>query len=87
MLSLRDCLDYSDLTDEEVEIIAEHEDVPDAVAAQWACALVQTPEGAAIIHRWLQDSIERALSAGHPDRANEIRRVLGTFDACHPCPR
>lgn len=45
MLSIRDCLDYCDLTDEEVLLIAEHEDIPDAAAAQLCCGLVQTPEG------------------------------------------
>lgn len=40
MLSIRDCLDYCDLTDEEVLLIAEHEDIPDAAAAQLCCGLV-----------------------------------------------
>ena len=34
MLSIRDCLDYCDLTDEDVAIIAEHHDIPEAAAAQ-----------------------------------------------------
>ena len=34
MLSIRDCLDYCDLTDEDVAIIAEHHDIPDVAAAQ-----------------------------------------------------
>jgi hypothetical protein len=42
MLSIRDCLDYCDLTDEDVAIIAEHHDIPEAAAAQIACGLVQS---------------------------------------------
>ena len=44
MLSMRDCLDYCNLTDDEVALIAEHEDIPDAAAATIACGLVQTPK-------------------------------------------
>ena len=34
MLSIRDCLDYCDLTDDEVALVAEHEGIPDGAAAQ-----------------------------------------------------
>ena len=34
MLSIRDCLDYCDLTDDEIALFAEHEGIPDAAAAQ-----------------------------------------------------
>jgi hypothetical protein len=46
MLSIRDCLDYCDLTDEDVAIIAEHHDIPDVAAAQIAagwCRLGKAP--------------------------------------------
>lgn len=42
MLSIRDCLDYCDLTDDEIDLIAEHEDIPDVAAAQLVCGMVQT---------------------------------------------
>ena len=37
MLSIRDCLDYCDLTDEDVAIIAEHHDIPEAAAVPRPC--------------------------------------------------
>ena len=78
MLSIRDCLDYCDLTDDEVALIAEHEDIPDAAAAQIACGLVQTPEGVLILTRCLTDMVDRA------EKAERARLVFARFQKDHP---
>lgn len=84
MLSIRDCLDYCDLTDDEIELIAEHEGIPDAAAAQMACGLVQTGEGVLIITRYMQDLIERANARGDLDKAQRAARLCEQFMADHP---
>ena len=66
MLSIRDCLDYCDLTEDEVALLAEHEGIPGCAAAQLICGLVQTPEGVALLTRYLLDLVERALADGDP---------------------
>ncbi len=84
MLSMRDCLDYCDLTEDEVELIAEHEDIPDVAAAQLVCGLVQTPEGVVVLTRYMQELIERATRRGDTEKAERASMVYARFLADHP---
>ncbi|MBC9070643.1 hypothetical protein IAI53_01550 [Thauera sp. CAU 1555] len=84
MLSIRDCLDYCDLTEDEVALIAEHEDIPDAAAAQMACGLVQTPEGVLLLTNYMLDLIERATERGDLEKAEQARNLCARFMADHP---
>ncbi|MBL8445616.1 MAG: hypothetical protein JNK52_16365 [Zoogloeaceae bacterium] len=84
MLSIRDCLDYCDLTDDEVELIAEHENIPDAAAAQLVCGLVQTPEGVLMLTQYMQQLIERAASKGDMDKVQRAQKVCARFMQDHP---
>lgn len=86
MLSMRDCLDYCDLTDDEVALIAEHEDIPEVVAAQMACGLVQTPEGTLLLTRCMESLLERAEAAGQIDRLKRAQAAYAQFVADHPAP-
>jgi hypothetical protein len=84
MLSMRDCLDYCDLTEDEIELIAEHEQIPDVAAAQLVCGLVQTPEGVLIITRYMQDLVDRAARCGDVQKAQRANRLCEQFMADHP---
>lgn len=84
MLSMRDCLDYCDVTEDEVELIAEHEDIPDVAAAQLVCGLVQTPEGVLVLTRYMHELIERANRRGDRDKAERAMKVCARFVADHP---
>jgi PP-loop superfamily ATP-utilizing enzyme len=86
MLSIRDCLDYCDLTDDEIELIAEHEGIPDVAAAQMACGLVQTPEGTLLLTRCIEDLLERAKRDGQTDKLKRAHAVYKRFIADHPVP-
>jgi hypothetical protein len=86
MLSIRDCLDYCDLTDEEVSLIAEHEDIPDCAAAQLCCGLVQTPEGVMALTHCMRDLIERANARGDVHKARVAESVCARFMKDHPLP-
>jgi len=86
MLSIRDCLDYCDLTEAEVELIAEHEGIPDVAAAQMACGLVQTPEGVLLLTNYMQDLIERATERGELEEAERAKGLCARFMADHPLP-
>ncbi|MFV0665561.1 hypothetical protein [Denitromonas sp.] len=83
MLSMRDCLDYCDITDDEVALIAEHEGIPDVAAAQVACGLVQTPEGVLLLSRYMADLVDRAERTGQHDKAVRARAVIARFMADH----
>ena len=84
MLSMRDCLDYCDIMDDEVALIAEHEGIPDVAAAQVACGLVQTPEGVLLLSRYMADLVDRAERTGQHDKAVRARAVIARFMADHP---
>jgi hypothetical protein len=86
MLSIRDCLDYCDLTDDEVALIAEHEGLPDAAAAQIVCGLVQTPEGVLMLTHVMLDLVERANECGDSRKAAQAQSVCARFMADHPLP-
>ncbi|MBS0344917.1 MAG: hypothetical protein JSR69_00520 [Proteobacteria bacterium] len=84
MLSIRDCLDYCDLTDEDVAIIAEHHDIPEVAAAQIACGLVQTPEGTLMLTQFMRDLVDEAEESGDRSRAQRFRAARDRFIASHP---
>lgn len=86
MLSIRDCLDYCDLTEDEVALIAQHEGIPDAAAAQIACGLVQTPEGVLVLTRYMLDLVEQAHEAGEFDKAQRALDLCNRFMHDHPLP-
>ncbi|QID17231.1 hypothetical protein G3580_05975 [Nitrogeniibacter mangrovi] len=86
MLSIRDCLDYCDLTDDEVALIAEHEGIPDVAAAQMACGLVQTPEGTLLLTRFIEELLARAEASGEVDKVTEAQAIYARFVADHPVP-
>lgn len=86
MLSIRDCLDYCDLTEDEVLLIAEHENIPDAAAAQVCCGLVQTPEGVMVLTKFMLELVERAWACGDTRKAERAASLCARFMKDHPLP-
>jgi len=84
MISIRDCIDYSDLTDDEIEVIAEHEHLPFASAAQLACCLAQSKEGSQLLRCILMDAVCDAQACGKRNTLQLARRALRQFCANHP---
>lgn len=84
MISIKDCLDYSDLTEDEVSAIAEHEHLPFACAAQMACCLAQSGEGTEVLRCVLKDAVCDAKKCGHAETLKVARRACVQFAANHP---
>lgn len=84
MISIKDCLDYSDLTEDEVAAIAEHEHLPFATAAQMACCLAQSKDGAEVLRCLLKNAVCDAGSCGHAEALRVARRAYRQFVANHP---
>lgn len=84
MLSLHDCLDYSDLTEEEIEVIAVHEHLPFACAVQMACCLAQSKEGTRQLRCLLKDAVCNAKTCGRKEALALARRALNQFARAHP---
>lgn len=83
MLSIEDCIALSELSKEEVAAIAEHEHVPDIVAAEIGSYLVQMPGGTACIRRYILDDIEAARNRRDFRRAAALKLVLHHFVKVH----
>lgn len=84
MISIKDCLDYSDLTEDEVSAIAEHEHLPYASAAQLACGLAQSRDGTEVLRCLLKNAVCDAAGCGHAKALITARNAYAQFIANHP---
>ena len=84
MLTYEDCVSLTDLEEDEIEAIAQHEHVPEIVAAELGCCLVHDPSGIPRIEQIIREDIEVARLHGHPGEAAHWRQVLDHFSANHP---
>ncbi len=74
----------SGLTEEEIQAIAEHEHVPEVVAAELGSCLLESSEGVCLIRRYMVEDIEKAQMHGKPAKAMHLNHVLSHFNATHP---
>lgn len=86
MLTIQDCLDYCDLTDDEVDLFAEHEHIPREIAGPLVCSLVQTDEGVQLVCACLSELVQTAMSAGALGEAEHVLHVYAEFRSAHPLP-
>ncbi len=84
MLTMRECLELSELSEDEIHAIAEHEHVPDIVAAELGACLLQSDVGTWLIQRYIREDLQQAEASGHADKAAKLRQVLEQFVASHP---
>lgn len=84
MISIKECLDYSDLTEDEVIVIAGLEHVPFASAAELACCLAQSEDGVEVLRYLLKNAISGAASCGDAEAQKIARRAYRQFIANHP---
>jgi len=84
MLTYEDCIGLSDLTEEEVEAIAEHEHIPEIVAAELGSYLVHTDDGVPKIRRIILEDIELAEKKGDAKHVITLKLVLKHFVDTHP---
>ncbi|MCC7220150.1 MAG: hypothetical protein IT490_05435 [Candidatus Contendobacter sp.] len=84
MLCYQDCVELSDLTEEEIEAIAQHEHLPEMAALELGNYLVHTAEGIPMIKRIILDDIEDARRRKHDQKALQLKLVLKHFVDTHP---
>ena len=84
MLTYEDCLALSDLTEEEVAAIAEHEHIPDLAAAALGHYLIHSPDGVPMIKKIILDDIDQARAAGDTEHVLQLKLVLRHFVETHP---
>ncbi|HMX17006.1 MAG TPA: hypothetical protein PK375_07750 [Rhodocyclaceae bacterium] len=75
-LTLQDCIDMSELSEDEVLAIAEHEGLPELVALEMGNYLIQEPGGSLRIKRMIEDDIRQARAKGDRRHSAALKRVL-----------
>jgi hypothetical protein len=84
MIRLEDCIELCGLTEEEVLAIAQHEHLPEIVAAELGNYLVSSPEGGLCIKEMIRDDIASASAAGNRPRQLALKLVMRRFIVQHP---
>jgi hypothetical protein len=84
MISLEDCIAMCGLSAEQVAAIAEHERIPEIIAAAMADALLHQVGGVERIAEMMLDDINIARSGGHADQASKLDGALAHFLREHP---
>ncbi len=79
MLTIRDCIELSELTEEEILAIAEHEHIPEMAALELGNYLVHTPEGEQRIRSMIVEDIERARHDGNLERVLSLKMCLKRY--------
>ncbi len=83
MLTLQDCIELSELSEEEILAIAEHEHIPEMLAVEMGNYLIHTPSGEKRIKRMIVDDIAHAKETGDVKHAAVLKSVLKHFVAEH----
>jgi hypothetical protein len=83
MLTVQECVDMSELSNEAIRAIAEHEHIPEVVAAELGQELLKGTGGILEIQRILEEDLELAVQAGEQDQINNRKRVLERFIASY----
>jgi hypothetical protein len=79
MLTLEDCIALSELSEAEIDAIAEHEHVPEIIAAEIGNYLVHTAKGRREIRDIIHDDIANARARGDHRHAAVLKLVLKRF--------
>jgi hypothetical protein len=83
LLTTQECVDMSELSNEAIRAIAEHEHIPEVVAAELGQELLKSTGGKAEIERILEENLGLAVQAGEQDKINDRKRVLERFVASY----
>jgi len=84
MLTLRDCLDFADIPEEEIRVIAEQHGVHEVVATAMGSALLESDEGISQMKRFLLNGIYKAEGQGRGREAHRLQSALARLEANHP---
>jgi hypothetical protein len=84
MITLQDCIAFCGLSEEEVLALAEHEHVPEIIAAGLANQLMKQRHGPDKVRTMIVEDIRSALQRGDHRHAQELFAALRHFLSTHP---
>jgi hypothetical protein len=79
MITLEDCIAFCGLTEEVVLVIAEHERIPEILAASLASSLLSVENGAERVRNMIVDNIRQAQYHGDRKHVLRLLHVLRHF--------
>jgi hypothetical protein len=79
MLTIQDCIELSELTEEEILAIAAHEHIPEMAAIELGNYLIHTPDGERRVKAMIVDDIELARAEGNLHRVLTLKVCLKHF--------
>jgi len=86
MLTIEDCIALSELTEEEILAIAQHEHIPEMAALELGSYLVQTQAGEMRIKAMIVEDIEQARREHDRKRVLTLKLCLRHFLETHARP-
>jgi hypothetical protein len=84
MLSIEDCIALSELSEAEIEAIAQHEHIPEMAAAEMGNYLIQSPDGEMRLRAMIVDDIREAQARGDATRLLALKLVCRNYLESHP---
>lgn len=84
MISLEDCIALCGLDEDQVLAIAEHEHVPEIVAAGLAQYMLRSEKGAAAIRDMIVDDVRQAQNRADKQHVQHLLHVLHHYLRDHP---
>jgi hypothetical protein len=83
MLTFEDCLAFCELTEDEVDAIAEHAQLSETVAVELGSYLIQGPDGQLLIQHMIVEDIQAARRRGDLAHAAHLKQTLRRFIDSH----
>lgn len=83
MLTFEDCLALCELSEEEIDAIAEHEHLPEMLAVEMGSYLIKGPDGRLLVQHMIVDDIEAAKRRGDLLHAARLKQTLRQFIESH----
>jgi hypothetical protein len=84
MLTFEDVLELSELSEDEIAAIAEHEHIPAVCAAEYGYYLCHNANGVPMLRRIIMDDIMAARRHENYEKEMKLREVLKHFVRSHP---
>lgn len=84
MLTYKDCLDWSELDQDEVDAISEHQQLSQILALAFGARLAQQQNGTRAIRKIIIEDIRMAEQHDNLFHAAELKRVLQQYIKSHP---
>ena len=82
MLTWTDCVELSELTEDEIDAIAQHEHVPEMIALEMGNYLIHTHTGEKRV-KMIRDDIRLAEEEGRSERVAMLKMVLKHYVEHH----